>query len=116
MLSSITARGSDLGRIIFEDTLYGMGIGALVGGALTLTTDKPADHLNYLSYGLLAGGLVGIGVGAYEVNVLYADNGLSGTYVSNEPVETLGFQIPSLALGFDQAKTSFDLTMLSYNF
>ncbi len=111
-----TAQGNELGQIIFENTLYGMGIGTLIGGALLLTTEKPGEHLDYISYGLLAGGLVGVGIGAYEVNVLYVDNGMSGVYVSTQPQPKLGLQMPSLSLSSSFESAAVSLNFLDYNF
>lgn len=112
------AKGNELGQIIFENTLYGMGIGTLIGGALLLTTDKPTQHLDYITYGLLIGGVVGIGIGAYEVNVLYVDNGLSGVYVSSEPQPSLGLQMPTMALALSPSldAPALKFNILDYNF
>jgi hypothetical protein len=42
---------------IFKDTYYGAAIGGLLGAAVMIFTDRPADHFNYIAYGL-AGGVI----------------------------------------------------------
>ena len=49
---------------LFENTVYGGVVGALVGGALLVFTSKPSDHLDYLSIGAASGVLAGV---AYTV-------------------------------------------------
>lgn len=48
---------------VFQDAFYGAGIGALVGGAFMVFTKKPADHFDYIGYGLAAGVLAGTAYG-----------------------------------------------------
>lgn len=50
-------------REVLQDALYGVGIGALVGGALMVFTKKPADHLDYIAYGAASGILAGTAYG-----------------------------------------------------
>ncbi|MDD2850747.1 MAG: hypothetical protein PHY09_02470 [Desulfuromonadaceae bacterium] len=50
-------------REVFTDAFYGAAIGGLVGGALIVFTDKPADHLNYIAYGAASGVLAGTAYG-----------------------------------------------------
>lgn len=50
-------------RDIFENAFYGGLAGTLVGGALLVFTHKPADHLDYLSYGAAGGVLAGAAYG-----------------------------------------------------
>lgn len=45
---------------LFENTLYGALVGTLVGGALLAFTDKPSDHLDYLTIGAASGVLAGV--------------------------------------------------------
>lgn len=61
-VSSANAADNTL-REVFEDAFYGAGIGALVGGALLVFTNKPADHLDYLGYGAATGVLAGTAYG-----------------------------------------------------
>lgn len=44
---------------ILKDGFYGGLAGALVGGAILVFTDKPGDHLNYISYGAAIGVIAG---------------------------------------------------------
>ena len=60
--SPVHAADSTL-REVFEDALYGAGIGALVGGAILAFTNKPADHLDYIGYGAASGVLAGTAFG-----------------------------------------------------
>ena len=46
-------------RDVFVDAFYGGAAGALVGAALLAFTRKPANHLDYMSYGAASGVLVG---------------------------------------------------------
>jgi hypothetical protein len=46
-------------REVFTSAFYGAAIGALVGGALMVFTDKPADHFDRIAYGAASGVLVG---------------------------------------------------------
>lgn len=50
-------------REVFTDAFYGAGIGALVGGALMVFKDKPADHFNYIAYGAATGVIAGTAYG-----------------------------------------------------
>lgn len=60
--SSSSAAESSL-REVFQDALYGTGIGALVGGAFMVFTKKPADHFDYIGYGAALGALGGTAYG-----------------------------------------------------
>jgi hypothetical protein len=65
----------------FKDTLesaaYGGLVGAMVGGALLAFTKKPADHLDYLSYGAAGGVLAGTayGVARYSKSLVSVEDG-----------------------------------------
>ena len=50
-------------RDTFQSAFYGGAVGALVGAALLVFTDKPADHLNYMGFGAAAGVLAGAAYG-----------------------------------------------------
>lgn len=51
-------------REVFVDAFYGAGIGALIGGALTVFTKHPSDHIqNNLIYGAATGVLAGTAYG-----------------------------------------------------
>ncbi|MDD2733875.1 MAG: hypothetical protein PHF56_08025 [Desulfuromonadaceae bacterium] len=51
-------------REVFTDAFYGAGIGALIGGALTVFTKHPSDHIkNNLLYGAATGVLAGTAYG-----------------------------------------------------
>lgn len=55
------------GSVIAIDTLYGMGLGALVGGLWVVATDRKQNVESRLASGALAGGALGMGFGFYEV-------------------------------------------------
>ncbi|MHB8483540.1 MAG: hypothetical protein ACYDBV_12535 [Nitrospiria bacterium] len=44
---------------IFKDSYYGAALGGLLGAAIMVFTDRPADHLNYIAYGLAGGVIAG---------------------------------------------------------
>ena len=50
-------------RDTFQTAFYGGAVGALVGAALMVFTDKPADHLNYMGFGAAAGVMAGTAYG-----------------------------------------------------
>lgn len=57
--SSAFAVDENAFRETFTSALYGLSVGALVGTALMVFTQKPADHLDYIGYGAAAGALAG---------------------------------------------------------
>lgn len=65
LLSATPARAKscELGETIFRDTLYGMGVGAIVGGVYLLTRVSSIDGSDVIS-DLATASLVGAGVGA----------------------------------------------------
>ena len=50
-------------REVYTDAFYGAAIGALVGGALMVFTNKPSDHFMNIAYGAASGVLVGTAYG-----------------------------------------------------
>lgn len=58
---------------IFDDAFYGGLAGGLVGAALIVFTDKPSDHLDYISYGAAGGVMVGAAYGAASVSQSFAE-------------------------------------------
>ena len=50
-------------REVFTDAFYGAAIGALVGGALMVFTDRPAKHFDRIAYGAASGVLIGTAYG-----------------------------------------------------
>lgn len=62
-------------REVFTDAFYGAAIGGLIGGALLVFRDKPADHLNYISYGAAAGVLAGTAYGLAKSARAFAEVG-----------------------------------------
>ena len=63
--------GSSSLQIIFEDTLWGMGIGALVGAASLAFVNEPSDHMDRIAQGASIGIIGGICFGFYEVSPLF---------------------------------------------
>lgn len=61
-VSSVFA-ADDTIREVFTDAFYGAAIGGLIGGALMVFTDKPSDHLKYISYGAASGVIAGTAYG-----------------------------------------------------
>lgn len=59
---STTCFAADSGmKDVFENSLYGGVVGALVGTACLAFTSRPSDHLNYISVGAATGVLIGVG-------------------------------------------------------
>ena len=52
------AAGDKVLETVFKDAYFGAAIGGLLGAAFMVFTDRPADHFNYIAYGL-AGGVIG---------------------------------------------------------
>ncbi|MBI1824217.1 MAG: hypothetical protein HY200_04355 [Nitrospirae bacterium] len=44
---------------IFRNAYYGAAIGGLLGTAIMIFSDRPADHFNYIAYGLAGGVIAG---------------------------------------------------------
>ncbi|MFZ4859354.1 MAG: hypothetical protein ACOYL3_23500 [Desulfuromonadaceae bacterium] len=66
LLSTVSSAyaADDTIREVFTDAFYGAGIGALIGGALTVFTKHPSDHIsNNLIYGAATGVLAGTAYG-----------------------------------------------------
>ena len=55
------------GQLVFNDTLYGLAIGTLMGGLAFLASDRGDEYRQPLATGALAGATVGLGFGGYEV-------------------------------------------------
>jgi len=51
---------------VFEDSVYGAGIGALVGLGFMLISSKPTDHWNYPVVGAGVGLIAGAAYGTYS--------------------------------------------------
>jgi hypothetical protein len=52
-------------KVVFEDSLYGGLVGALVGSATLAFTHKASDHLDNITYGAAAGVIAGAGIGIF---------------------------------------------------
>ena len=61
---------AERGQVVFKDTMWGVLTGALVGGALTLATDDPADHLSWIGLGAAVGAVAGAAYGMYETTAM----------------------------------------------
>ena len=57
--------------IVFDDCLWGTGIGALVGAATLPFTNHPGDHYIRLLQGASIGLFCGLGYGIYELHPVY---------------------------------------------
>jgi len=44
---------------IFKNAYYGAAIGGLLGTAVLIFSDRPADHFDYIAYGLAGGVIAG---------------------------------------------------------
>ncbi|OIO54016.1 MAG: hypothetical protein COX57_13405 [Alphaproteobacteria bacterium CG_4_10_14_0_2_um_filter_63_37] len=75
---------------MFEDAIYGAGIGAAVGLGLMLVQNKPTDHWNYIVKG------AGIGIiGGAIYGAVVASNALvevkDGKMIASVPTPKVGF-------------------------
>ncbi|MEA3221742.1 MAG: hypothetical protein U9P49_01070 [Thermodesulfobacteriota bacterium] len=58
-------------KIIFEDTVWGLCIGALVGTATLAFVDHPSDHLDRIAQGASVGVIGGMCFGLYEISPVF---------------------------------------------
>ena len=58
-------------EVIFEDTMWGMGIGTLLGAATLAFTNDPGDHYDRLVQGASIGVICGTCFGFYEVSPMF---------------------------------------------
>lgn len=63
VLFSSSAIADDTMEVTLKDSIYGGVIGALIGAAVVLVSDKPEDHLSYIPTGAGVGILVGAAYG-----------------------------------------------------
>lgn len=70
LLTATSALAQDRGQVVFRDTVYGVLTGALIGGALTLATDDPGDHLSWIGLGAAIGAVSGAAYGMYETTAM----------------------------------------------
>jgi len=66
VLTTTPALAQERGETILRDTVYGLLTGAIVGGALTLVTAEPLDHLSWIGIGAAVGAVGGVAYGVYE--------------------------------------------------
>jgi len=70
LLTGASAGAQERGRIVFQDTVYGVLTGALIGGALTLATSDPGDNLQWIGLGAAVGAVAGVAYGMYETTAV----------------------------------------------
>jgi len=88
---------------VFEDTLYGAGIGAVVGGAFMLISGKPSQHWDYL--------MIGTGVGVLG-GVVYGTVVNSRAFAQLDHGEVhMGVPVPQVALEESTQGTSYAVSM-----
>ena len=58
-------------EVVLQDSLWGAGIGGLVGGATLAFVDKPGDHWARIYQGAAIGVLCGVAFGIYEIRPMY---------------------------------------------
>jgi hypothetical protein len=59
-------------EVVLVDSLWGAGIGGLVGGATLAFMDHPGDHLDRIYKGAAIGILCGVAFGLYEIRPMYS--------------------------------------------
>lgn len=70
LLTATSALSQERGQTVFKDTMYGLLTGAVIGGALTLVTNDPTDHLSYIGVGAAVGAIGGAVYGVYETTAM----------------------------------------------
>ena len=58
-------------EVVLVDSLWGAGIGALVGGATLAFMDEPGHHLDRVYKGAAIGIICGVAFGLYEIRPIY---------------------------------------------
>ncbi len=72
------------GSVVFRDSLYGLGLGAIIGG-LGVAASENADNAGQIVAGTaLAGTLLGLGFGVYEVTARDCSEPKPDQYNKNE--------------------------------
>ena len=55
------------GQVVFQDTLYGIAIGSVMGGLGALATEEEPSYQRPVATGALLGSALGLGFGLFEV-------------------------------------------------
>lgn len=63
VIPSRTFAAGDPLEIAIKDSVYGGILGALIGGALMVFSDKISDHYMYIAYGAAGGVIAGAAIG-----------------------------------------------------
>lgn len=90
-------------KTVFEDSMYGGLAGGLVGAALIVFTDKPADHLDYIAYGAAGGVLVGAAYGVVTTSRSFAE-------IENGKVK---FALPTIKPEFREGNVKGQTTLVA---
>ena len=61
--ASLSCAAENTLREVFQDALYGAGIGAIIGAAFMAFTKEPFDHRDNIGYGAAVGALAGTSFG-----------------------------------------------------
>lgn len=75
---SSRAFAEDAMQTTMRDSVYGGIIGALVGSAVVLLTDKPDEHLSYIPTGAAVGILAGAAYGLASGTVVHSAGEVEG--------------------------------------
>jgi hypothetical protein len=59
-------------EVVLQDSLWGAGIGGLVGGATLAFMDHPGDHLARIYQGAAIGIICGVAFGVYEIRPMFS--------------------------------------------
>lgn len=90
-------------KTVFEHSMYGGLAGGLVGAALLVFTNKPADHLDYIAYGAAGGVLVGAAYGVATTSRSLAE-------IENGKVK---FAIPTIKPEFREGNVKGQTTLVA---
>lgn len=108
------ALAADAMEVTLRDTAYGGIIGALLGSALVLISDKPGDHLDYIptgaGIGMIAGAIYGFATASNSKSFGEIENGRFSMHVPTIRVSTIRDKT------VDTRETVSSVGMFSYKF
>lgn len=97
----VSAAGNNDVQNVLDDSLYGAGLGALVGLGAALVSSQPSNNWNYITRGAGVGIILGAGYGLFRTSKSFAE--------VEDGVIRLGMPSPEFA--FANTAQGLDLVM-----